>query len=454
MTIRKRPGGEVAYRPLHFIWICDCSGSMSLNGKIQSLNNAIRETLPHMREVAEENPNAQVLVRTLKFSTGAEWHVNKATRLEDFKWTDLIADPLQTPTVDIVFLVDTSGSMSDEIESVKGSCISFADTIIKEGANVRLGLVGFDIGGFRGGRSDAFTVHKLSTYTIGIWPLTSPRDFRRNVQSLSLGMFGGGGCYLANRDTVDIFPHVVRTFSGPPENSRVLIIISDEIGGVEGVTDIVSQLKDSAITTHVMDVPGHSGAHESIARQTGGKFWDITRTKGVHNFGDLLDTVAKTIAREVTKSLADGNVSLGTDMGTALSVVAAELKIPPMTDRALPPVLVLVSDGQPTDNFARGLKTLMDQPWGKKAVRIAIAIGKDADLDVLQKFLGNNELKPLLANNPDALVNYIRWASTAVLKVASAPASQSKGSATSALNLPPPIVEADKRGPRSSKGVW
>ena len=25
----KRPGGELATRPLHFIWIADCSGSMS-----------------------------------------------------------------------------------------------------------------------------------------------------------------------------------------------------------------------------------------------------------------------------------------------------------------------------------------------------------------------------------------------------------------------------------------
>jgi uncharacterized protein YegL len=65
-----------------------------------------------------------------------------------------------------------------------------------------------------------------------------------------------------------------------------------------------------------------------------------------------------------------------TDMGKALSMVADELKIPPMTDRALPPVLVLISDGQPTDDFDSGLKKLMDQPWGKKAVRIAIQDGR------------------------------------------------------------------------------
>ena len=93
-----------------------------------------------------------------------------------------------------------------------------------------------------------------------------------------------------------------------------------------------------------------------------------------------------------------------TDMGKALQLVAEQLKMPPMSERALPPVLVLVSDGQPTDDFDAGLKALMNEPWGKKAVRIAISIGRDADDEVLQKFIGNTELKPLAANSPEALV--------------------------------------------------
>jgi uncharacterized protein YegL len=74
-----------------------------------------------------------------------------------------------------------------------------------------------------------------------------------------------------------------------------------------------------------------------------------------------------------------------TDMGKVLTVMAEQLAMPPMTECALPPVLVLISDGQPTDDFAGGLKALLDLPWSKKAVRIAIAIGEDADLEGLQK---------------------------------------------------------------------
>jgi len=236
--MNKRPGGEMATRPLHFIWIADCSGSMGVDGKIQALNTAIREAIPHMQKVAEENPNAEVLVRAIKFSSGAQWHISQPTPVEDFKWTDL---------------------------------------------------------------------------------------------------------------------------------------------SIEGVTD----------------------------------------------------------------------------MGKALTMLADQLKIPPMTERALPPVLVLISDGQPTDDFNGGLRTLMDQPWGKKAVRIAIAIGEDADHEVLQKFIGHPELKPLQANSPEALVNHIKWVSTAVLKSASSPPSQPQGAQPQGINVPIVVPAPDNSGgPSDSGDVW
>jgi len=55
----KRPGGPLARRPLHFIWIVDCSSSM-YGEKMQELNNAVKEALPDMQKAAAENPNAEV----------------------------------------------------------------------------------------------------------------------------------------------------------------------------------------------------------------------------------------------------------------------------------------------------------------------------------------------------------------------------------------------------------
>ncbi len=209
---------------------------MSIDGKIQALNTAIREAIPHMQTVADENPHAQVLVRAITFSTGAQWHIANPTPITSFKWTDLSA-------------------------------------------------------------------------------------------------------------------------------------------------------------------------------------------KGV------------------------------TDMGKALKMLAEKLKIPPMTEHSLPPVLVLISDGQPTDEFEPELQALMELPWGKKAVRISIAIGEDAEHEVLQKFIGHHELKPLQANNPEQLVNHIRWVSTAVLKSASSPASQaSHGAAASGMNVPIPALPESE--PSSDADIW
>lgn len=229
-------GGQMATRPLHFIWILDCSGSMQADGKIQALNNAIREAIPHMQKEADQNPNAQVLVRAVKFSTGAQWHISQPVPVETFRWTDVEAD---------------------------------------------------------------------------------------------------------------------------------------------GVTD----------------------------------------------------------------------------MGKALKLVAEQLDMNNMPARALPPVLVLISDGQSTDDFKAGLQELMKQPWGKKAVRIAISIGGDADDDCLQKFIGNPELKPLKANNPDALVRYIRWVSTAVQKAASMPPSVPANAGEAAQNVivTPPTPTPDLADPGD---VW
>jgi len=140
-------------------------------------------------------------------------------------------------------------------------------------------------------------------------------------------------------------------------------------------------------------------------------------------------------------SWTDITASGVTDMGAAMKAMAAELSLANMPDRALPPVVVLMSDGQPTDDFEGGLAALMAEPWGKKAIRLAIAIGDDAELSNLKKFIGHAEIEPLMARNSEDLVRYIRWVSTQVLNAASAPASRPIGSSTGTSpmdNIPPP----------------
>ena len=87
---------------------------------------------------------------------------------------------------------------------------------------------------------------------------------------------------------MDVFPHVIRLFDQSSEIPRVLVIVSDQMGKTEGLHEIVARLKEASVTTHVVGIPAADGAHESIARLTGGKFWDIRRSKGHQDFSYLL----------------------------------------------------------------------------------------------------------------------------------------------------------------------
>jgi uncharacterized protein YegL len=131
-----------------------------------------------------------------------------------------------------------------------------------------------------------------------------------------------------------------------------------------------------------------------------------------------------------------------TSMGMALELVAGELRQFPSDTKRLPPVLVLLTDGQPTDEFRKGFDELMATPWGKKAVRIAIAIGKDADTTVLEQFTGNKELV-LEAKNPQLLIQFIKWASTVVASVSAPRAGADDNTAASVVDINTIPVVAD-----------
>ena len=84
-----------------------------------------------------------------------------------------------------------------------------------------------------------------------------------------------------------------------------------------------------------------------------------------------------------------------------------------MPQRALPPVLALVTDGMPTDDWKAGLAELEKSTWGKKAIRVAIQIGGSEPNSVLSEFAGNAEFV-ISVSNPGQLARTMRWASTSV----------------------------------------
>jgi uncharacterized protein YegL len=110
-----------------------------------------------------------------------------------------------------------------------------------------------------------------------------------------------------------------------------------------------------------------------------------------------------------------------TNMGAALTALAQAMSASEMPGQQLPPIVVLMSDGLPTDESENGLAEFLASEYGAKAVRIAIAIGSDADLGLLQEFIASPTVKPLQANSDAALVNRIKWAASVPMKNVSSP---------------------------------
>lgn len=90
--------------------------------------------------------------------------------------------------VDVVFLLDTTGSMSPFIQTLKAKCVRFAEAVRGGERDVRLGLVGFgDVG-------EREPIHVFA-------PVTSAEEFRREVDSLP--MYDGGDNPESSVDAIE-----------------------------------------------------------------------------------------------------------------------------------------------------------------------------------------------------------------------------------------------------------
>ena len=89
------------------------------------------------------------------------------------------------------------------------------------------------------------------------------------------------------------------------------------------------------------------------------------------------------------------------------------------------PCIIILSDGAPTDTWRPEFEKLKKNAWFKAATKLAIAIGNDADPDMLAEFVGSKE-KVVGVHNIQGLKDMISTASCAVSKVG----SQSAGVST------------------------
>ena len=130
-----------------------------------------------------------------------------------------------------------------------------------------------------------------------------------------------------------------------------------------------------------------------------------------------------------------------TDLGAALDLVTSELHPDKIGSYNYPPVLILISDGQPTDDWESALKRFNSSPFGKVAgrtVRTAINIAGEGSEAVLASFTGNSEMV-VDVHNAEQLTTRLKWATVALSKHASEgrSAPRDAGSTGPAPAVPP-----------------
>lgn len=84
-----------------------------------------------------------------------------------------------------------------------------------------------------------------------------------------------------------------------------------------------------------------------------------------------------------------------TDLGAACMELNAKLSKEEYMKTAsgsYAPVIILLSDGEPTDDYRSGLATLQNNNWYKYATKAAIGIGANADFGVLAEFTGDEDM--------------------------------------------------------------
>jgi len=110
-----------------------------------------------------------------------------------------------------------------------------------------------------------------------------------------------------------------------------------------------------------------------------------------------------------------------TALGTACSELNDKMSHAKFLSRpsgSVAPAIFLMSDGQPTDDFKGGLEKLKNNNWFRYAIKVAVAIGQDADADVLAEFTGNREAV-ITVYTPEALRQMITFVSITSVQIGS-----------------------------------
>lgn len=112
-----------------------------------------------------------------------------------------------------------------------------------------------------------------------------------------------------------------------------------------------------------------------------------------------------------------------TNMGSAFRMLAQALAPGAMERRALRPSILLITDGLPTDppgELEAGLNELLSLPAGRSALRLALAIGRDANSELLSRFISDPAVPVLVADSTEQILERLVAVSLAVSRMSQA----------------------------------
>lgn len=198
-------------------------------------------------------------------------------------------------SVDLVFVIDTTGSMSDKIKGLLQTCAKFVDRFARLEMDSRIAIV-------------AFGDLTVKTDKIVATGFTSHIETTKNSLK-KIPRFSGGG----NRGESSLEALQKAMALGFRENAvKVLILITDEPALQNynlKVGDVIEQLCARELLTFVVATPERY--YKEMASRSGGKWYKISAntdfTDLLEMFGDIASKVSETVA-DVYR-LGDGRVS-------------------------------------------------------------------------------------------------------------------------------------------------
>ncbi len=195
-------------------------------------------------------------------------------------------------TADIVFVLDITGSMSDEIDNVKNNIASFAIALEERGVSARWAVVTYaDFESYHNGR---YEESEIIMNGASEW-FISASEYATAIGGIQIG-YGGDGPEMA------IDGMMLATTLTSRKNARTIFILVTDADnkvtnnyGVESMEQMAGILADKDITTSVIAPTNYYYEYQVLVDQTGGLTANI-----YGNFGaDLLDGLVPIIENEV-----------------------------------------------------------------------------------------------------------------------------------------------------------